>query len=452
MLNLTDETSRLTSAAGSAPPARQTGKFNVFQRLVRQWESLHPYNGLQVLKIRGRVDLAECNKAWHAALESLGLGTVWVSDDSYVYRQLNGEAAYHGVAACPEGTQLESWITGEMNRRYDPSGSVPFRPFVIQESGHFWMGLGYQHWVADSASIRMLIHEWFARQFDPAAARGGKLRFSAGGYWSLFGPHREGWRTGDALLSSMRWHSRFRRARRIEDPHQFRDMSQQFALFSTPDGLIDDLRAAAKKLGVTVNDIFLAAIALTCHRYVPAPQRFRRRELAIGTIVDLRPGACQPLGDVFDLLLGFTSVWCRTKDLGDWRALVQSVGKQTDQHKRSALPLTSCLRTGAGVMMGKCLSSSKLIEFYRKRVALAGAGSNVNLNRCWAGKYAGDPLLEYLRVAPTGPMTPLVFATSTLGSRLTIGLTYRPGIIPPASAGLLGEDFVTRLGEAARFQ
>jgi len=36
--------------------------------------------------------------------------------------------------------------------------------------------------------------------------------------------------------------------------------------------------------------------------------KFRRKELAIGSIVDLRPSAEQPLNDLFDLLLGFTSI------------------------------------------------------------------------------------------------------------------------------------------------
>jgi hypothetical protein len=177
-------------AAHHAQPVSKpdTAKFNVFQRLVRQWEDLHPYNGAQILKIRGTVDLDLCRTAWHNALDFLNLGVVSVSQSSYHHRCLNGEAKYHGVVLCPEGTQLDDWISADLNRPFDPSGGVPFRPFVIQEDGHFWMGLCYQHWVADSASIRMLIHEWFARQFDPSRASRRPIRFYAGGYLSLFGP------------------------------------------------------------------------------------------------------------------------------------------------------------------------------------------------------------------------------------------------------------------------
>ena len=213
--------------------------------------------------------------------------------------------------------------------------------------------------------------------------------------------------------------------------------------------MIDPLRRTARRLGVTVNDLFLAAIAQVCHQCVPAEPRLRRRELAIGSIVDLRPSAEQPLNDVFDLLLGFTSICCKATHLNHWPELIESVAKQTRHQKRCGLPLASCLRMAYGLVVGKYLSREDVIEFYRKRVPLAGANSNVNLNRCWAAKYSDNPVLDYIRVAPTGPMTPLVFATTTLGSQLSIGLTYRSAIIPPAQAQIISQKFIARLGEIA---
>ena len=446
----TDYPAELTAARHARPDSiPDRARLNVFQRLVRQWENIHPYNGAQILKIRGTVDLTLCRKAWLDALDFLNLGVVSISQGSYHHRCLNGEAMYHGVVLCPEGTQLDNWISDELNRPFDPAGGVPFRPFVIQEHGHFWLGLCYQHWVADSASIRMLIHEWFVRQYDPGRASRRPVRFHAGGYLSLFGPHRGGCPPTEVLLSTMRWHSQFKKARRIEDREKFQDMSLRFARLTAPVGLIDPLRRAARRLGVTVNDLFLAAIAQTCDQRVPALRRFRRQELAIGSIVDLRPRAGQPLSDVFDLLLGFTSICCKSNQLDHWPRLIESVAKQTRQQKRGGLSLASCIRMGDGLVVGKYLSREKVIEFYRKRVPLAGASSNVNLNRCWASKYASGPVLDYIRVAPTGPMTPLVFATTTLGNHLSIGLTYRSAIIPPSQAAILGHEFISRLQQLA---
>jgi hypothetical protein len=432
----------------AAPVSRRDlAKLNVFQRLVRQWENIHPYNGAQILKIGGIADLDLCRKAWHEALDFLNLGVVSISEDSYHHRCLNGEATFHTVVLCPDGTQLDDWISDELNRSFDSDGGVPFRPFVIQEKGHFWMGLCYRHWVADSASIRILMHEWFVRQFDAARASHRPVRFNVGGYLSLFGPHRGTCRPTEVLLSSLRWHSQFKKARRIENREKFQDMSAQFIALQASGGLIDPLRVAAKRLNASVNDLFLAAIAQVCNECVPAQRRFRRRELAIGSIVDLRPSANQRLNDVFDLLLGFTSISCQPQQLDHWPRLIESITEQTRRQKRGGLALGSCLRMFGGLVAGKYLTREKIIEFYRKRVPLAGASSNVNLNRCWAAKYAGNQILDYVRVAPTGPMTPLVFATTTLGNQLSVGLTYRTAIISPQQAAIIGRKFVNRLSE-----
>lgn len=440
---------KTASAHENSAASYRPAKFNVFQRLVRQWEGLHPYNGAQILKISGTVDLNLCREAWLGALDSLNLGVVCISDNAYGHRCLNGEATFHGVVLCPEGTEMDGWLSQELNHRFEPGGGVPFRPFVIQEKEYFWMGLVYQHWVADSASIRMLMHEWFVRQYDPGKASRRSVRFDAGGYLSLFGGNRRASPATEVLLSSLRWQCRFKKARRIEDREKFQDMSLRFAAFRAPDGLIDPLRNAARRVGGTVNDIFLGAIAQVCDECVPALRRLRRRELAIGSIVDLRPISDRPLSDVFDLLLGFTCVSCSAKDLGHWPGLMKSITRQTQEQKCGGLPLASCLRMAAGLVVGKYYSRERVIEFYRKRVPLAGANSNVNLNRCWAGKYARGQLLDYVRAAPTGPMTPVVFTTTTLGDSLSLGLTYRSGIISPRQAGTIGDKFIGRLREIA---
>jgi hypothetical protein len=425
-------------------PLGPRAKLNVFQRLVRQWETLHPYNGAQVLKIRGNVDIELCRNAWFDALESLNLGVVCLSENTYRYRCLNGEAMYHGITLCPPQTDLNEFISHQLNRPFDPRGDVPFRPFVIQKPGFFFMGLCYQHWTADSTSIRFLIHEWFTRQYDPPKAARRVLRFHAGGYFSLFGPHRSG-RPAEVFLSSLRWQSQFKIARRIEDRQRFGDLTVRFTTVDAPPGMIQSLCQSARKLNVKVNDLFLAAIARVCDQCVPAERKFRRRQLAIGSIVDLRPSAKKSANDLFDLLLGFTSIACQDQQLVDLPALVRSVARQTHEQKRGGLPLASCLRMAAGLAIGKWLSRESIIEFYRKRIPLAGASSNVNLNHCWAGKYADNPILDYIRVAPTGPMTPLVFSTTTLGDTLSISLTYRSAIIPPDQADLLCQKFISQL-------
>lgn len=421
-------------------------RYNLFQRLVRQWEKLHPYNGVQVMQLRGRVDLPLAQKSWHDALESLGLGGVEIGRGGYRHYSLNGEAIHHTVKPCPPGMGLEAWITHELNRSFgDEETSVPFRPFVIEDKDTYWMGLSYQHWVADSTSIRLLMREWFVRQFEPALAMNQLARSARGGYLNLFGPHRLGWQAGAAMLASLRWQSQFKRARRIEDPEIFPDLTMRFKLLDLQAGLIAPLHARARELGVTVNDIFQAAIAEACDLAVPAPRRWHRQDLAIGTVVDLRHRTQQELADVFDLLLGFTGVSCRPEHFADWPTLLNAVATQSKSRKHDVVAEVSWMPILVGLVAGHLLSSDKIMTFYRKRFSLAGAISNVNLNRCWAGRYHGDPLLQYVRVAPTGPMTPLVVTATTLGSSLSMGLAYRPAILSEPAAASMCETVSKRL-------
>jgi hypothetical protein len=106
-----------------------------------------------------------------------------------------------------------------------------------------------------------------------------------------------------------------------------------------------------------------------------------------------------------------------------------------------------------GLTFGKFLSPNGVMNFYRKRLALAGACSNVNLNRAWEEKYHPDLLQQYLRAAPTGPITPLVFITTTLGDSLSVSLTYRTALLSDAHARDAFELFLRYLDELAdRYQ
>jgi hypothetical protein len=84
----------------------------------------------------------------------------------------------------------------------------------------------------------------------------------------------------------------------------------------------------------------------------------------------------------------------------------------------------------AGVAAGKFMKPQRMLHFYQKHLPLAGGISNVNMNRSWATAYHPRPLLDYIRVSPTGPMMPLVFATTTLGHSFHFAYTYRPSIVP----------------------
>jgi hypothetical protein len=225
----------------------------------------------------------------------------------------------------------------------------------------------------------------------------------------------------------------------------FPDLTTRFTLKYLPDGLVDQLLPVARAAGATLNDLFLAAMAEACDRYVAAPPTNKRSDLALGVIVDLRGNAADALSDTFGLFLGFTNVLCSLEQVRDWDQLVARLASQNRENKRYAAAQSSMVRMLGGRVVGGMLSRRRLLEFYRKRIPLAAGISNVNLNRTWVADYHPKPILDFIRVSPTGPMLPVVFTPSTLGRRLHFGLTHRVSVLPAESAALCAEMFSRRL-------
>ena len=424
--------------------ALSTTGLNLFQRLTRRWETVHPYNAAQVLRVSGRIDRSVAAGAWAESLRALGLGRVRVIDDSrFCHETLNGEMDRYPLTMLPAGASLEAHLTAELNRPFDDPDEPPFRPFLRQEEGESYFGVVYQHWVADSVAIRYVLQEWLARIFDPSAARGAALRSAPGGYWRLFG-RRAGWRIDEGLLSGFRTHMRHRRVRKVKTAGAA-DYPVRVTLHEAPVGAIEGLRSFARRHKCKLHDVLLAALAEACSRHVPAQLRRNRRDLSVGSIVDLRPHAVERLEDAFGLFLGFTHVVCRPDDLRDWPRLLRRVAAQNRVHKINGLPQASMLWMLAAMAFGPLVPDAKLYSFYRKEMPMAGGLSNVNLNGTWAARYHPHPLRQYIRVSPTGPLVPLVFSATTLGPQLSVSMTWREALLTPLAAGRMVDHFLDRL-------
>lgn len=423
-------------------------RLNIFQRLVRQWDTVHPYNAAQVLRLAGKPDLLAIRRAWQAALVALGLGPVRVSGQNFRFESVNGNAVKFDVLLLPAGVRLEDHISLEMNRPFDDDQDLPFRPFVIEAENSFYFGVIYQHWIADSVAIRILLREWFLRVYDPAAASDAPTTIPHGGYWAHFGPQRARWHLGGQFLTLFRSASRFRSVRKLRTLGSA-DFNLRFLQQKIDPGLLQQLLGVAHRNHVTLNDLFLAVIADVCDRFNPTRSIPRRKDLALGMIVDLRSRARRDMSRVFGLFLGFANVVCRREDLRNWPKLVRQIARQTKIHKETDSPQASAVWMFAALTAARFVPVQKTFRFYRKHMPLAGGISNVNLNPTWAVKYHPDPLLEYIRVSPTGPMVPLVFTTTTLGDNLAFGLTYRSALFSDELAEKIAATFKARLAQLA---
>jgi hypothetical protein len=421
-------------------------RLNIFQRLQRHWDELHPYNAAQILQLRGRGDPSHLTESLHGTLHDLKLGAISVAGRMFVHEECLAPPEVKSVT----GQSLDDHISAEMNRPFDRDRGCPFRPFVLQAGDSHFAGIVYHHWVADSASIRLLMHEWFRRIYRVDFPRTTPVPAPEGGYWKYFGPSQAKWDLLRSALHGVSWQSRIKKVRRIESP-DFREFRIRFSRHALPDGIIDPLRTAARMGKATINDLFLAEIARLCDRHVPVQLNRKRHDLALGTIVDLRSQSRSNLGDAFGLFLGFSNIVLRPQEIADSTLLLHAIARQSRWGKINREPEASMLRMLAGVASIRLLGGNreKVTNFFRKRMPLAGGISNVNLNQDWPVKYHPDPLEAYIRVSPTGPMMPLVFTPTTLGRTLHFGLSYREAIIPEPRAQQIAREFADALKQAA---
>ena len=134
-------------------------RLNLFQRLLLQWDRLHPYNAIQAIRFDGPIDFERWRAQWSIALQRLGLGRVRRRGKAYHYEIVGGRSAGE-IDRVVTGLSFEAFVNRELNRSFD-AGSVPFRPFILSEADRTLVGVVYHHWVADSVSVRLLLRTWF---------------------------------------------------------------------------------------------------------------------------------------------------------------------------------------------------------------------------------------------------------------------------------------------------
>ena len=402
------------------------GKINIFQRLVRQWDTVHPYNGGQAMHLAGTPDQALICDAWKQTISALKLGPVRVVNPRYEFvPDSTGAVDYDVEFVTDPSITFDQYVSTAMNKPFPEKGELPFRPFVIHQSDQsFYIGVIYQHWIADSASIRLLMEEWFKRIYEPQSVVDQPVTLSKGGYWWHFGRTRLKARMMEQVLSLVRAFTRLRRAKKLMTKNSM-DFSMKCLVRRLPDGIVPRLLEIARRNGATLNDIFLLVMSDVADRFTTYRTAKARRDIALGTIVDLRPHSAKSMERVFGLYLGYANVLCNRRDLRSWPRLIRHIAVQTRVHKQVGAAQTGAVFMAVALATGKFIKGSASYRFYRNTMPLSAGISNVNMNNTWVNRHFPNQMLEYIRISPTGPIVPLVFTTTTMGNNLLYGMTYR---------------------------
>jgi hypothetical protein len=395
-------------------PARQP---SVFSRLMLQWERLAPYNAGQYMTLQSAVSIEEATRAFPQTVSRLGLSQLNVPGDALVHRV---------------DEPLPAFISRSLNTAFAKLEG-PLRPFACEDETGFHLGVIYHHAVADSVSIRLVLRDWLGELADRSLCSDRAIRLDAG--------VKVGWL--DFLRETPREIARLWRVKSVRRIPVVCDARSPVAYrrFELEAGLADRLLARSREKQVKVNDVFTAAAAMACIRHLLTENSFKRPDLAIGTIVDVRDAGVSAL-EHFGVRLGFLQTIFPKSDTQRIEDLLTTAATQSRVHKDKSAAAKSVIRLAAAERFGRWLSDDRLLDFYRKRSPLAAGVSNVNLNTDWPGKVFPRLLKAYTRISPLGPIAPIVFTPTTLGDSLHIGFTYRTSVASEARAELLAAAFI----------
>ncbi len=411
------------------PMLRQTptnsGRLNAFQRVMLHWSSIHPYNATHTFKIAGPPRHAALTRAVRETYLALGVGRVQLSDDCRNYSHAPDAEAEVAIEE-PEtfgSESLEQHISREMNRPFARTNCRPFRISIVPCGSEFHhISTTYDHWMADSVAARILLRGILGRYLGfetlqnerPPTLYPPTYRKA---FRSYFGPiglpaailrsmqqwrnNRSAWRV--AFWSNKRWDVNYQR-------------------FCTSSGTVARLKEFARSNSATVHDVILAAFSRALARSMPS--RGRERGIALGSIVDSRSVADIDLSNSLGAFLGYYLVRNQPDASATLASTVREIAARTAPIKARHRYLDSAINMQATNLVWPWLDEADKPHYTRSVLPMTGGVSNVVVREPWIDANR-DKILEYHRVAPTGPLLPLVITPTTLGDSMNIGATYR---------------------------
>jgi len=392
--------------------------FTPFQKLLRQWESVCPQNGVQAMLVDGELDPDVVELAWQSTLRDMGIGRIHVHEgEGYTHEIWSGEPPAPLVSHLAAAMPINEYLQEQVNRQFLAAPTMPYRPFALQQGGQCYLGIAYQRWAADSVSIRLMMREWFLRIFFPAKARRKlidlpRLRMIAGPEIGL-SPRQ--------LAMAGRQCYRWLRDRKALATTPLCDQDgvalQSFELSSDE---LDDLLLVTRAEGCTLNDLLIAALAIAI-----TPQLNTgggAKQVAIATSIDLRPYEAGNVSETFGALLAYAPVICPLETVNKLD-LAQEVARQTRRLKDPDQIAQNLLLPRLLARWASGREPHELVSFCRSYMPIAATIANVNLNNSWLALYHPAPIRAYLRVSAPNPAMPFAVTTSTLGDRFHVTVT-----------------------------
>jgi hypothetical protein len=422
-------------------------KLSIFQQAMLSWNALHPYNVVHIVRIARPLHSDRLTAIINSHLEQAGLTGLILDLDSRRFHYRGGPA-HISLAVLPASPDpwdaLLREIQTQINTRFVIEPHIePFRFFVVPDADAFYLGLAYCHFISSGESVVPVFKNMILQYQDessavpvprlnPYAPVGRKLVFAAIKYalpWILHLPSHM-----VKLLTASRpaYHNR--------DDHRV-----AFTYFRlNPDEFLP-LTHAAKSWGVTLNDVFLAALLKSVAPLaVKRIRHFCRKKIAVASIVNVRRDLCDDNQQKFGLFLGSFIVNHAVPDSISLPDLARQIHAQTRTIKKYKFYLRTLLELKLALMVMACMNPQRARRIYQRHYPIWGGITNMNLNDCWPPRSAENPV-TYFRAVSTGPISPLVLSLTTVQDTLHVGVSYRTTVFTPENVQRIIHDFVNTL-------
>ena len=422
------------------------GKLNTFQKLVLQWRAVHPLNAVHAVRLDGPPNVDRLRECFPEVVARLGLHGLVVDLGAGTYD--------YGCGTSPVETPwlrhatLDEAIESELNRPFPNGPYCPLRAFVYSQGPSHVLGVAYDHWIGDAASIApVLAHTTcdylgLPRPTSPAPdLYPPTLRH-------LLARHFTNETAARLLVHLGRTYTHLRRARRVRHTDAT-DQYNGFLLRCIPPGQYGALREAASALGATVHDLCMAALAKALADHVP-PYRpgSERHGMGIGSVADLRHLVPARWRHAQSLLLCYITLVLDRPRSRDLATLTRHVASMTAPMKHTHTYLASLLNFRLGVKLAPHMPAERMMRFPLKNMPLCGGVSSFRLTSTMMPGNALRRVRQYIRAVSTGPTVPLVAQAAKLDDGLSFGISFRTTAISRDLAARIADAFLAELAAA----
>lgn len=408
------------------------GRLNLFQAAMLRWRGFHPYNAVHVAELPGPLDADRLAQVIADYLEALGVTGLVLDAQRRRFEFRGGRVAYDvpvlAGGAAPLAV-IEREMERQLNEAFAETGAFePFRFFAVDAGRTFHLGVAYDHFLAGGDSIVALLKGIAVRY------RGGRTdvpppeRYPRTYEW-LFAKNFVTAHVGQYYLPSMLL--RMRRAYRPRYRYG-EGWTNAFASVEFPPECYRAVVTAAKRWGVTFNDLLLALVFVALSP--EAPERHgqrRRRELAIASVVNIRHELAGSPDDTFGQFLSSQIVMHPAAPGTPLEAIARDIHVQTQRVKRRKLYLMTLYMLSWGAMAWPFMTAAQRKHVYAKNYPVWAGVSMLSVESIWRDAPGTAPVVHYLRTVSTGPFAPMVIAPASVGDCLHVGVSYRTSAFRP---------------------